>query len=443
MLNIKRYSAFAETKPLLFIKSVLLLCTLALFLTNVICGFEYNKPLLTVTAFVALSSLLVAVFYCRHNWYAVIILAVITATVYSAWVDCMWFFVYPFEQSIASTGASMRMMCAYALFSAAILMFIKREFKKDTANEDRLTESERFNPLIVAGLFLLLVVIFFIGYSKPVEGAPRGVLKPIYEYSLVLFIFAYMYSGKRWYTVIPITLLLFAFAAKDLLYGGRKTAISLVILFFFVFLSHRLSFIKVLPFALVGLVGFSAIGHFRGNADFSLEQIKITINAMLYQKFAIDTMYSASYTGMTFIAAASEGIFSLAERLVSFVNFMLSMILGGGKIKNSNISLMTREYYLHWNGGVLPAYGYFFFGWIGTALTGVFSGLWLRLADLKKTPLWHVLLLWVTCTCFSWILYTPSSLLRGVLFMLIGYFACFFADNITRKLYAFLKEKKL
>ena len=441
MLNLKQYFAIEKNKALMIIKAVMLVLTLSAFLANVFCAFEYNKALLTVTAYVALASLLASLFYCRKNWYAVIMLAVMTVTVYSAWVDCMWFFVYPFEQSVASTSASMRMMCAYALFSFAVLCFINKEFEKPDEGESAVTK-ECFNPIIVAGLLLLLCVIFFIGYSKPVDGNSRGVLKPIYEYSLVLFIFAYVYSGKRWYTLLPTTVLLFAFAAKDLLYGGRKTAISLVILFFLVFLSHRLSFIKVLPFALVGLVGFSAIGHFRGNADFSLEQIKITVNAMLYQKFAIDTMYSASYTGTTFIAAVSEGIFTLSERLIAFVNFIASMILGGGKVKNSNIALMTREYYLHWNGGVLPAYGYFFFGWIGTLITGAVSGLWIRIGNSRKTQLKQVLLLWITCTCFSWILYTPSSLLRGVLFMLIGYFACTAADKLMHCIFAYFKGKR-
>ena len=352
MLDLKRYYTNAKSDPLFLIKAVLLLFTAAVWIVNVFFGFEYNKALLTVSAFVSLTSLAVAIFYCRKNWYAVIILAVIAVTVYSAWVDCMWFFVYRYEESIASTSASMRMMCAYMLFSLAILMFINKEFEKNIEGADHPLQREVFNPLIVAGLLLLLCVIFFIGYDKPLDGNSRGELKPIFEYSLILFIFAYTYSGKRWYTLLPITLLLFAFAAKDLLYGGRKTAISLVILFFILFLAERLSFVKLLPLAFIGLVGFSAIGHFRGNADFSLEQIKITISAMLQQRFAIDTMYSASYTGMTFIAAASEGIFTVTERLLTFVRFMASNIVGGGRIQNSNVSLMTAEYYLHWFGGV-------------------------------------------------------------------------------------------
>ena len=133
MLNLKQYFAIEKNKALMIIKAVMLALTLSAFLANVFCAFEYNKALLTVTAYVALASLLASLFYCRKNWYAVIMLAVMTVTVYSAWVDCMWFFVYPFEQSVASTSASMRMMCAYALFSFAVLCFINKEFENTQA----------------------------------------------------------------------------------------------------------------------------------------------------------------------------------------------------------------------------------------------------------------------------------------------------------------------
>lgn len=443
MLNLKRYSAIAETKPLLIIKAALFAFTVAVFLTNVFCGFKYNEVLFTVTAFAAMSSLLVATYYCRNNWCAVIMFAMIIATLYSAWVDGVWFLLFRYEMSLASTAASMRMMCAYAIFALTMLMFVRREYEKKVESTDSLLQRDCFNPLIVVGIVLLLILIFIFVYEAPEEGGARGNANPLYEYSLILFIFAYMYSGKRWYTVVPITLLLFAFCAKDLLYGGRKTALSLILLFFLIFLSYRMSFIKVLPFALVGLVVFSAVGHFRGNADFSLEQIKITLTAMLDQKFAIDTMYYASYTGISFVAAASEGIYSISERLLTFVRFMASMILGGGRVPNSNVSIMTHDYYLHWYGGVLPAYGYFFFGWLGTALTGALSGIWIRLSDSKRTPLKQVLLLWVTCTCFNWVMYSPSSLIRGVLFMLAGYFLCMLGDKISVRMLAFFKKKAL
>ena len=441
MLNLKRFSAIAETKTLLIIKAVMFCLTVAVFLTNVFFGFEYDKVLFTVTAFVAMSSLLVATYYCRNNWCAVIIFAMIFATIYSAWVDGVWFIFFRYEMSLASTAASIRMMCAYAIFTLTMLMFVRSEYEKKEESKDSLLVRDCYNPLIVGGIILVLILIFLFVYKAPEGGSTRGEANPLYEYSLILFIFAYMYSGRRWYTVVPITVLLLAFAAKDLLYGGRKTALSLVILFFIIFLSHRMSFIKVLPLALVGLVVFSAVGHFRGNADFSIEQIKITLKVMLKQKFAVDTMYSASYTGISFVAAASEGIYSVSERLMTFMRFLASMILGGGRVPNSNVSLMTHDYYSHWYGGVLPAYGYFFLGWLGTALTGALAGIWIKLADTKRTPLKQVLLLWVTCTCFNWVMYSPSSLIRGVLFMLAGYFICLLGDKLSRWLLSLFAKK--
>lgn len=441
MQNLKRFSAIAETKQLPTVKAVVFALTVAVFLANVFCGFEYNKLLFTLTAFVALGTLAISIYYCRNSWCAVIIFVMIFATIYSAWVDGVWFIFFRYEMSLASTSASMRLMCAYAIFAFTMLMFIRREHEKKDERTDSLLQRDCFNPLIVGGIIVVLLLIFFLLYTPPEGENTRGSAHPLYEYSLILFIFAYLYSGKRRYTVVPITLLLFAFAAKDLLYGGRKTALSLIILFFVVFLSYRMSFIKVLPFALVGLVLFSAVGHFRGNADLSPEQIRITLKAMLRQKFAVDTMYYASYTGISFVAAASEGIYSISERLLTFLRFAASMLLGGGRVPNSNVSVMTHDYYLHWYGGVLPAYGYFFFGWLGTALTGALSGLWIKISGEKRTPLKQTLLLWVTCTCFNWVMYSPSSLIRGVLLMLVAYYVCFFGDIISKKLYAILRKR--
>lgn len=446
----KLYGYVDESKSRAYVKITLALFALAIICINIFTGFEYNKVLLTVTAFTSIAMLAVALLEAIDNWYGIIILAVVIASVYSAWAECYDCYLFGESQSLSLTDVGMRGMALMCAFSLTVMLCVRKRIKKITS-KDLLTSKEIFDPIIVYGIIAVLILIFFFGYDRPTVEGERGEISTIYEYSLILFIMGFFYSGRRWYTVAPLTLTALAFCAQDLIYGGRRTSIAIFIMLFLVLLSHKLKFVKMIPVGVVGLIFLSLVGVFRGGVSFDLNQLKATFGDLFSKKFAIDTMYSSYYTGTAFIAVISEGLFHFADRVELFIKFLASLVLGGSALPNSNLPMVVRKYIDHWFGGMFPMYGYFYLGHIGIIITGVVTGNLIGASEKKffNKNYGKVLITWIVSSVFAWFLYSPFPLIRGTVLMTIAYFLCVFADRVIKyllkKLFGFefkVKESK-
>lgn len=444
----KLYGYVDENRVRAYVKITLAVFALAIICINIFTGFEYNKLLLTVTAFTSLLMLAVALLETIDNWYGIIILAVVMASVYSAWAECYDCYLFGASQSLSLTDVGMRGMALMCAFSLTVMLCVRKRIRKITS-KDLLTSKEIYNPIIVYGIIAVLIVIFFIGYKRPTVEGERGEISTLYEYSLILFIMGFFYSGRKWYTVLPLTLTAIAFCAQDLIYGGRRTSISILIMLFLVLLSHKLKFVKMIPVGVVGLILLSLVGVFRGGVSFNLEQIKATFGDLFSKKFAIDTMYSSYYTGTAFIAVISEGLFHFKDRVELFLKFLASLVLGGSALPNSNLPMVVRKYIDHWFGGMFPMYGYFYLGHIGIILTGFVTGSFVGASEKKffATNYGKVIITWIVSSVFAWFLYSPFPLIRGTALMTIAYFLCVVGDKVTKfllkKLFGFeFKTKK-
>jgi len=431
----KLYGYIDENKIRAYVKLALVLVALALLCVNIFTGYEYNKLLLTLTAFCALTMLGVALVTVIDNWYGVIIIGVIMASVYSAWAECYDCYLFGASQSLSLTDVGMRGIALLCLFSLVIMLCIRKKAQR-ISSEDRITSREKFNPLIVYGIIALLALIFVFGYRRPTVPGERGEISTAYEYSVILFIMGFVYSGRRWYTVLPLTATALAFCAQDLIYGGRRTSLAILILLFLVLLSHKLAFVKMIPLALLGFVLLSVVGIFRGGVDFNLQQIAVTLGDLFGKKFAIDTMYSSYYTGTAFVAAVTEGLFKFPDRAEMLLKFLASLVLGGSAIPNSNLPMVVRKYIDHWYGGMFPMYGFFYLGTLGTALTGALTAFFAGGSARKcfSSPFGRVILTWITTNIFAWFLYSPFPLVRGTALMTAAYFFCVFGDFVSKYL---------
>jgi len=431
----KLYAYIDECKIRAYVKLALAALALSLILANIITGYEYGKLLLTLTAFTSLAMLAMTLITVRENWYGVIITGVIMASVYSAWAECYDCYLFGASQSLSLTHVGMMGTVLLCEFSLVIMLAVRKEPPKITKNDLVITK-EKFNPIIVYGIIALLALIFVFGYRRPTVPGERGEISTAYEYSVILFIMGFVYSGRKWYTVLPLTVTALAYCAQDLLYGGRRTTLAILILLFLVLLSDKLRFVKMIPIALVGFIMFSVVGIFRGGVDFNLEQIAATLGDLFGKKFAIDTMYSSYYTGTAFIAAATEGLFGFADRIEMFFRFLASLVLGGSALPNSNLPMVVRKYIDHWFGGMLPMYGFFYLGTLGTVLTGYVTAFFAGASSKKcfSTPLGRVMILWICTNVFAWFLYSPFPLIRGSALMILAYYFCILGDFIINKL---------
>ena len=358
------------------------------------------------------------------NWYAFLISMFIFLFNYSI---CIANYISPVSSWFTRWNKEVDFMVPIMnilLFFMSVLAIFTPKLKKSDNNNFK--DSNPENNFISLGISFVLMVIFFFGYSRTSLGT-RGGSTSVYEYAIILFILAYYYSGNKLMDIY-ISFILFMFIGQDILFGNRATALQLLICWFLIFISYRVSIRKMIPLMLLAMVAFSGIGLLRDNIinEIAINQI---INDLLEKKLTIDTAYAAFFTSCTFYR--TELLIADSERIGMFIKFIISQFLGGNIVNGSDLSVFSHDYYAHWYGGVLPYYWHFYLGYCGVGLIALYIStlikkFWGKVSNLKKnnSGLAKCLGLFFVCTTPRWYLYSPFPVFRGFLLLIIFFEIC-------------------
>jgi len=265
-------------------------------------------------------------------------------------------------------------------------------------------------------MIILLFAILLFTFTRPDQAGIRGASSSIYEYSTALFVVLFYFTNNKTQKKILIILSLL-FILQDLLYGGRVTALQIILVLFIYFISEKITIKKALPFILIGIVIFTGIGDKRASYNLETSQIENSINNIIDRKGSLDTAYSAFYTSGTFIKTRQA--VSDEDRHYLTNQYILSLIMGGG-VKDSNLARYTNNYYPHFGGSVLPIFIYFHFGYLGVILIGVILVFTLnKLFFSKKTnSIIYNASIYFIASLPRWYLYSISTLIRGIVIII-------------------------
>ena len=414
-----------------FMKTVPVLYGIAIFMLNVL--YEYPKDFvyLTVIAVMAISIYLVLKY--KNRWELLIIFAFLFYYNYSIVMAEFVLTIDDFFTIYAWTKESYIALNSILLYMIVICMFSPAE-KKTELGEGVYNTCKRNNGFVVLCIALVLVLIFIFGYKRP-EANERGAPSPLYEYSIIFFIVGYMYAGKAYKKVL--TALLVIFALQNFIFGGRVTGLQLILIWFLVNYSHKAKLKLLVPVIIVALIAMGIIGSVRGNySGFNLsEMVKDVWNDRRGTMFVNDTAYSAYHTSVTFIKSETVG---WGERLRIFKNYMLSMILGGSKVPDSNLAEYTHRRFMHYYGGVLPVYCHFFMGYAGVVLSSFLTLVYIRMISKineDSSAIVKCISIYITSGLSRWYLYAPSNLMRGVMLLSIVYMGIYAIDNLMYNRY--------
>lgn len=276
---------------------------------------------------------------------------------------------------------------------------------------------------------VLLTLLLIFGFGRPTESGERGSPSTFYEYSTIVFIVGFYFFGSDKIYKFCSMFLLMLFALQNLLYGGRVTALQLLLLLFIVkYDEKKIPWGKLLPVLVIVLAVFTLVGTMRARVEFTVKNLANSFLKSLNGGYVLDTAYSSYYTSLTFVKV--ESFVDVKQRLYMFYLFMLSMFLGGSIVKGSNLALFTRQFYTHYYGGVLPFFGQFYLGGFGIVLFGFLVSFYInkmKVATNKSSGLMRCILIYVVATTPRWYLYSPSSLIRGVFLLIIVYYFTIFA----------------
>ena len=409
MLSLYYYRLF------LLINSFFLLFVYACFgMTVSIAPYSYIYLLLTNIYMLLMS---------RKNFLLFIIFFIILFSNYSIiYANFMARFddvVFTSILSAETTNISLNILVLFNLF---LFLFLRWNRVQPNPTDNIFVNPDNEERYLIYILGFLLVVVFFIGFTLPEEEGERGSPSPLYEYSLIFFALFFYYCGQNKKYVIAGLFMVLMYTIQNFVFGGRILGIQFLLCAYIMLFMHRLK----MPIIIAGItsmfVVLSVIGVVRGQLLAGNFEIGSILSSLAKSGFALDTAYSAYYTSESFVYIMDK--FTMPEVLAYFWEFTKSIFIGGNP--DMVLTSVSSDHVVHYGGGVIPFYFYFYLGGLGILISAVLVAIYLNIIiGLKETSSGYkkILTVWVVSTTFRWYLYTPLGLLRGVLFLTIVYYS--------------------
>ena len=356
----------------------------------------------------------------RRNWYLLISTGVISycnySIVYANHLNKLQTYFTTFSsEPVAVTGVNILLLFAY------LLLLLMPRVKNHPKYPQALVVNNRYNLPMVLALSCVLVFILYFGFTRPAVAGMRGSPSTYYEYSLIILVIAVFYAGKNKGAHLLINIIMAAYALQNFVYGGRVTGVQIIICWVLCYGIDKLSLLKAAPIALIGFMLLSMIGSMRANFVLNFDNMRDAILNILNSGGTLDTAYSAYFTSLTFVEV--RDIIAFSQRIEMLGAWALSMFLGGS-VPNSNLAVFTRNYYVHYYGGVLPFFGYFYLGIPGIVAFALYikrlCGRFVSVSA-KSKGLLRCIAIYVTSTSLRWYLYSPSQIVRGVMILTVCY----------------------
>lgn len=298
------------------------------------------------------------------------------------------------------------------IFMVALNLFIKtpKNNKQLPFVENKLV----FNSL--CAIFLLLCIMKIILRYE--------VVNKMFEYCNILFLFLCFTSNNNkkkrnlvvaLLAVYIVTLSLSVFVKKEA--TGRIDFIQSFFVVFLYFFIEKLKFLHLCLIAVAVVIVMCIMVSMRGGV----------VNSMSFSKF-IKEVYEAvllndtahfAYASSTTIVAYKKYYAPVEMPLLNFLQFFIAQFIGTGSSLTSKsvLSLITREYYVHYYGTCLPFYFYFWLGYLGVFIGGAGIALFINGIDKSKKPLASLIFIMIFSTVFRWYLYSPNTLFRGCIIL--------------------------
>lgn len=343
--------------------------------------------------------------------------------------------------SLAGTPHALVAMQMLVLFSSALVLFLPQRVEPYGVGDDAFV-GERGNAVIVYALVAVLALILIYGFGRPdAIGGRRGSPSPLYEYSIIFFIAAFYMAGRqRWLRSFVLGMLLL-FAAQNLVYGGRVTALQLLVVAFFCLANGRTSNRALIAGGALLLVFFVGFGGVRTEIwESGLVAVLQSFADTLSKGLAWDTAYSSWHTSVTFVAY--DELVGFEQHAYLLRQWVASIILGGSAVADSGLAALTRAYFPHYYGGVLPVFVWFYLGPLGTAAVAAYVSLFAKqIAGLRSASApdgalptaARLCLVYVVATTPRWFLYSPSQITRGLLLCFAVCFALLWLDRAMER----------
>ena len=415
----------------ILISMLLISIHLILFLAN-----EKGSMNILIAFFVVITDVIM-VYKCRNNWFSLVIAGVIAYYNYSI---CIAEYIFVFRNTYYThyygteyANKGLIILAAFNLMLFVIMLRIS-EYSGKRRTDCSILEDNRNNKVIVIILSVVLVLIWFFGFKRPEHVGERGTPSTYFEYSIILIILGYYYCGTGKLRMKTLTLISFAYVILNFLYGGRATGVQILLCLALCIWANRISNKMLFVGALIIFFLMTLIGIMRASWTLDSESVSNVYSRLLDNKFTNDTAYSAYHTSLTFINYLE--MVDWRGRVLLFFRFLLSVFVGGS-VPSSNLSIITRQFFVHSYGGVLPFYMYFYLGYSGLVIIAIYMFIILKKvikSSNSHNGLGRCIGIYITSTSLRWYVYSPFQITRGVMLMVICFYILSLIDSLFKKM---------
>lgn len=295
-----------------------------------------------------------------------------------------------------------------------------------TFNLKKTLGDNRASTVLAVSLAFFALSLMYI--NSTVESDGRGGYTPLYEYSIIFFIFSIYYafhSGRRLVYFVAFVLLLGVY--RDFSLGHRVTGIQLIMVLYVMIFSHYYTYKRGLIGLFSALILGNAVAVYRSDFEFNIFKIiaktsDVTQSAL----FASDSAIYAYVASLTFVSMRE--ILNSSQIINYLVDFLIGIFVSGQY--GETLYSISREYYAHANGGLLPIYLYFYFGMTAPIFIAVIVISYMKIPEFSRRTLPTFIFIYIFVTMPRWMIYSPSQLFRGVFLLCLSSFLLFMIRGI-------------
>ncbi len=367
------------------------------------------------------------VYRVRHNTFFLVFF--VFSTFYA--VSLIPKFFYHLDISIYSsfneTHIYYTTFIAHSIFILVLYTFLPRSLSlKNSVYRLKLPANTNFLGFFV--MFFICVLILVKAQSGQTifqaEGYSTGESSksPLYLYFLIFFLLTYYYSTRSGVQLWLIVLLAITYSIKSVLYGSRTEVMQLGILSFYLLkidnkirISNFTLFIGLIFLYYLNLV-FANIrdnpfGILQGQYAEILNPLKFIDNT---RGIVISNEGDVFQSSARMVGMVKYGYIDLLSRSISFFGFLLSILVPVSYLP-AEASLITykQDVFVSGGGGLITAYFYCWFGFLGPALAALVV-IWIAKLSLKRhlALTGKLYLLMVFSTFLQWFAYNPLILFK-------------------------------
>ena len=271
------------------------------------------------------------------------------------------------------------------------------------------------------------------GYEELMRGKT-----PLYEYLLIPFAISMIYRQHSLLHNVLLVIFIALYSIVALSKGGRVEIIQIVIVYFLLntLILSKYSWKTIISLTIIGYIGLEFWGLYRFSYDLAfgdlINQFSSEIFSSIHVPVEVSHHGDVNYASMRIIGLKDEGYVHVFNGLLSGLLYPFSMILPAHFLPlEYDMARYKTGLFPVGGGGLMPAYFYAWFGWLGVigSATALFLLINRFISSKNSYCVFYVIL--VLSTFPRWYSYTPIGLVK---FCAIGVLGLLIVERVANKI---------